>query len=113
LTENVAACQKADELSMPHDGKPFDVLVHHERDNLGERLLRSDAEHLSCHDVAHASAAIGTAWLSLRHPAPEVGRHEQITEKVAVSEQPDETALIIDDWQRAEIRLDHRGGSIA
>src|SRR5687768_17591933 len=71
LTKNVAAREKADELAQTHDRNPLDVLVDHQRDDLGERLFRGDAEHLSGHDVADAAPAIGCPRLRLRDRASE------------------------------------------
>ena len=93
---------------MAHDRNALDVLVDHQGNYLGERLLGRDAQNLAGHDVTHPASTVGGAWLGLAGPGTEHDRGKEVAEKLAIAEHPKEASLVVDDGEGAEAGLHHR-----
>src|SRR3954469_3346256 len=106
FANDVAASEKTDEPSAADYGYALDILVGHERGDVGERLLGRDAEHLACHDVAHGPAPVRARRSESGARADERRRHE-MSHELPLAEEPEETAVVVDDWKRAEASRKH------
>ncbi len=94
-------------------GTRAQVLVHHERRRLGQRLIRGHAQHLPRHDLAYGAAGILRSRLRRADRRPEHLPLQIRAERVPMSSRSvsiPSNVLVVDDRQRADAGPRHFPG---
>src|SRR5688500_2899285 len=69
FANDVTAREQSDERPAPDHRDAIDLLVRHDRCDLGERLIGRDAQHLSRHHVPHETSRCAGRGVDRSHAA--------------------------------------------